>query len=145
MLSVGSYYPRESAGDEEETTTSQEGAFNTVGIQMSGTAARLLFGRAPYAPRVTVPLSRVAVSGDIADLVGYLTTSGAAISVLNTDTATITTLQNQSIDTEQITTGGQPIVCDWNNVWAQTSLPFDLSITHFKTRRTAMASQAACL
>jgi len=89
MLSVGSYYPRESAGDEEETSTTQEGAFDTVGIQMSGTAARLLFGRAPYAPRVTVPLSRVAVSGDIGDLVGYLNTDGATVGLLYGTNASI--------------------------------------------------------
>lgn len=114
MLSTSASYPRESAGsDDEDTTTTPEEAFNTVGIQIHADQARLLFGRAPYAPRVTVPLSRVAVSGDIGDLVGYLNTSAAAIGALNTDNATINYLQNETIDTEQILTGGVPIVCNW--------------------------------
>lgn len=124
MLSTYSSYARESAGDSDDTSgaVAPQG-FNTVGVQMSGNQARLLFGVSPLEPRVTIPLSRVALSGDIADLVGYLTTTGATITTLqsgtvdtnylNSTNSYLTTIQNQSIDTEAITTGGQPLVCDW--------------------------------
>lgn len=115
MLSIGSSYPRESAGDEEETTATPEGAFDTVGIQMSGTGARLLFGRAPYAPRVTVPLSRVAVSGDIGDLVGYLNTPGATVSTLLSDNASVSNLQSTILTAGQIAAQAANVVTLMSN------------------------------
>ena len=124
MLSTGSTYPRESAGDSEDDAVIAPAGFNTVGIQMAGSQARLLFGVAPGEPRVTVPLSRVALSGDIADLVGFLKTTAASISTLQTGTvnadyvnstgATIEELTTDSVETESITTGGTELYVDWN-------------------------------
>lgn len=114
MLSTGGQYPYESAGYDEEVTVAPATGFDTVGVEAYQNITRLLFGIAPGPPRVAIPLSRVALTGDLGDLGGYLNTSSASISELNSDNATITTLLNQSIDTETITTGGSPIVCDWN-------------------------------
>ena len=148
MLSTRSTYPRESAGDDEDAVSVAPMGFNTVGVQMSGSQARLLFGVSPYSPRVTVPLARVALSGDIADLVGYLNTTAATIntfkatsvdvfgttttatlnaSTVNSDYAnltgaTIDDLTAPSIETESITTNGTELVCDWNN-FSGTKLP----------------------
>ena len=97
--------------------------FNTVGVQVAGNQARLLFGVAPYEPRVTVPLSKLALSADLGDAVGYLKTTGASIQdvqagtvntdYLNATESTLDTIENQSIDTELITTGGTPLYVDW--------------------------------
>jgi len=133
MLSLSkNTYPRESAGD-VEAEAAEDSGFDTVGVQAFGNQARLLFGRAPYCPRVAVPLARIALSGDAGDLVGYLKSSGASISQLasnaatvdqltstninahyvNADGADINIIQNQQIDTESITTLGQEIYVDW--------------------------------
>ena len=139
MLSTRSTYPRESAGDDEDAVSVAPAGFNTVGVQMSGSQARLLFGVSPYSPRVTVPLARVALSGDIADLVGYLNTTAATIntfkatsvdvfgttttatlaaSTVNSDYAnltgaTIDDLTAPSIETESISTNGTELYVDW--------------------------------
>lgn len=132
MLSTSSTYPRESAGDSEDDTAVAPAGFNCVGIQAAGNQARLLFGVAPYEPRVTIPLSRIALSGDAGDLVGVLKAVEASITTLtggtvnadyaNLTRATIDDLTAPSIETESITTGGTELVCDWNN-YSGTKLP----------------------
>lgn len=141
MLSLSrNTYPRESAGD-VEAAAAEDSGFDCVGVQAFGDQARILLGRSPYVPRVAIPLARVALSGDAGDLVGYLKSSGASITQLasnaatvdqltstninahyvNADGADIDTIQNQQIDTESITTLGQEIVVDWNAT--STKLP----------------------
>lgn len=126
MLSTASNYPTESAGYDEVATVAQATGFNCVGVEAFQNQARLLFGVAPGVPRVAVPLSRVALSGDLADCVGVLNASTGVVTdltttYLNSQGADISTLQNSSIDTETITTGGVPIYCDWNTTG--TDLP----------------------
>ncbi len=121
MLSTSSTYPRESAGDSEDDTAVAPAGFNCVGIQAAGNQARLLFGVAPYEPRVTIPLSRVALSGDIQDLVGFLTNLNAGTvnaATVNADyanltRATIDDLTAPSIETESISTSGTELYVDW--------------------------------
>lgn len=136
MLSNRSTYRREAAGEEEEVTAVTPGGFDTVGLQMHENQARLLFGRSPYEPRIAVPLARVAASGDISDLTGYLNTKGARVSTLLSDSATVDTLDasyinsdggdiddltSQTLEVESITTGGVEAYVDWN--LTDTKLP----------------------
>lgn len=123
MLSSGSRYPREQGGQEDDAVAVQPAYFNTAGLQVAGNQCRLLLGSAPYEPRIALAFNKIAVSGDLSDLAGYLNTSGATIgdllsqlvntSTLNAQNAYIDYTQSQQVDTESITTNGQPLVCDW--------------------------------
>lgn len=119
MQSSRSTYPRESGQSTDDTTASAVSqAFDVAGLQVTPTNTNILLGTAPYEPRVLIPLSRVAASGDASDLTGYLNSSGATITDLNTTYlnatgADIVNLQNEVIETESITTGGKEIYVDW--------------------------------
>lgn len=119
MLSTRTNYPRESAGVGTKPTTTARSGFDTVGIEVYKDQARLLFGIAPETPRVVIPLAKVALSGDLGDLNGFLDVALANVDQLtsnfiNSDGADIETLQNTSIDTESITTNGTEVYVDWN-------------------------------
>lgn len=124
MLSSGSSYPREAGGDEDDTAAEVVPCyFNTAGLQVAGNQCRLLLGSAPYEPRIALPFHKIAVSGDLNDLQGYLNTSGATIGTIVADLVNTTTLNaqnayvdytaSQQVETESITTGGKEIVVDW--------------------------------
>lgn len=132
MLSTGSRYPREAGGDTDTTGTAVTPSFfNTAGLQVAGDQCRLLLGSAPYEPRIALPFSKVALSGDFCDLQGYLSTPLAGISTVNSQLVNSNTLnasdiyadytQSQQVDTETLTSNGVPVFCDWNAT--STDLP----------------------
>ena len=144
MLSTGSSYPREQGSEaDQQGALVRPSYFNAAGLQIAGNQCRLLLGSAPYEPRVAIPFHKIAVSGDLNDLQGYLNTTGASIgtvladlvktTTVNTQNANIGTVladlvntttlnaQNayldytasQQVETESITTNGQQIIVDW--------------------------------
>lgn len=124
MLSTNSSYPREQGGEADDSAESVTPAFfNAAGLQVAGNQCRLLLGSAPYEPRIALPFHKIAVSGDLSDLSGYLNTQGATIgdvsaqlvntTTLNAQDAYIDYTQSQQVETESITTGGTQLYVDW--------------------------------
>lgn len=125
MLSSNSQYPRESGGydSDEDTSAVVAPGFNAVGLEMAQDKALLVFGVIPDVPRIALPFARVAITGDVGDLKGYLNAPGATVQnlvsgTLTANNATINIVNAAyapigAIDTGSITTNGAPIVCDW--------------------------------
>lgn len=123
MLSSRSTYPREQGDDEAEDNAVIPAYFNTAGLQVAGDQCRLLLGTAPYEPRISLPFHKCALSGDLADLKGYLNSPGATFGTLvatvlngatiNGSNAFIDYVETPQVETESITAQGTELYVDW--------------------------------